>query len=78
MVNMRQDLGESKGKLGDVHPCTPTATRIWQHADQEHQEQDPKMQSQTNLRMLVYCFVLSLRLRVCRSLSVQAYECMSY
>ena len=32
--------------------------------DQEHKEHDPKMRRQTNLRILVYCFVSSLHLRI--------------
>ena len=45
--------------------CARTAARIWRNADKEHTEQDPKMRRQTNLRVLMNCFALSLHPHAC-------------
>ena len=35
-----------------------TIAKIERHANQEHKEQDQKIQRQTNLHMVVYCYVM--------------------
>ena len=42
--------------------CTCTTATIWRNADEKHEENNPKMPRQTNLRVLVHCFALSLHL----------------
>ena len=43
--------------------CARTAARIQRHANKESIWQDPKVRRQTNLRVLIYCFALSVRTR---------------
>ena len=44
---------------------TLTAARIWQNADKEYKENNPKMERHANLRVLMYCFVLCLHPHAC-------------
>ena len=44
--------GSCEGESG-MRICARTTAGIWQHADEEHQEQDQKIRMQTNLCMLV-------------------------
>ena len=59
--------------------CARTTTRILRDADQEHKEHHPAVRRQTNRRMLVYCFALSLCVRECALSApcrVSANECV--
>ena len=41
------------------------ATIIWRNADKKHEENNPKLPRQTNLRALMYGFTFSLHLHAC-------------
>ena len=42
-----------------------TVARVWRNADKEHKESDPKVPRQTNPRVLMHCFALSLHPHAC-------------
>ena len=70
-------------RLGLMCICARTFAKIWQHADEEHKEQDPKTRRQENLVALMECsrecFVY-VKARVCLCLNtclcLQDKECV--
>ena len=63
---------EESGTLVEMCCCARTTARIGQHADKKYEEQHPEKWRQTNLCLLVQCFV-SVSVPLCACLCISVY-----
>ena len=68
-ISIRRGHGEGPGEIGHVNilqyslRTVRTTAKSRKHAEEEHNDQDPKIQRQKNLRMIMFRFASSLYLR---------------